>query len=132
MTLYLGRSGIALTSFSWSAEVMNKEHEAAATAASQLTEQLAVQHLAAKQALKQVSCTEAADCFTLLVDVAKLSGPPSTSSHRILAEANDTTSACKRHAGTLPTLQTTAVVAISENKVHVTIGYRILNANGVF
>lgn len=33
---------------------MNREHEAAAAATSQLTEQLAVQQLAAKQALKQV------------------------------------------------------------------------------
>ena len=36
------------------AEVMSKEHEVAAAAANQLTEQLAVQQLAAKQALKQV------------------------------------------------------------------------------
>ena len=37
------------------AEVMSREHEVAAAAASQLTEQIAVQQLAAKQALKQVS-----------------------------------------------------------------------------
>ena len=58
MTLYLGCSGNVLTGFSCSAEVMNREHEAAAAAAGQLTEQLAAQQLAAKQALKQVSCTE--------------------------------------------------------------------------
>ena len=34
---------------------MNREHEVAAAAASQLTEQLAVQQLTTKQALKQVS-----------------------------------------------------------------------------
>ena len=37
------------------AEVMSREHEATSAAATQLTEQLAVQKLAAKQALKQVS-----------------------------------------------------------------------------
>lgn len=34
---------------------MSKDHEVAAAAANQLTEQLAIQQLAAKQALKQVS-----------------------------------------------------------------------------
>lgn len=43
-----------ILSFRRFAEVMNKEHEVAAAAANQLTEQLAVQQLAAKQALKQV------------------------------------------------------------------------------
>lgn len=36
------------------AEVMNREHAVAAAATNQLTEQLAVQQLAVKQALKQV------------------------------------------------------------------------------
>ena len=52
-----GKLWRCLDSFNCIAEVMNREHEAAAAAASQLTEQLSVQQLAAKQALKQVSCT---------------------------------------------------------------------------
>ena len=67
MTQYLGCSSTALTSFGCSAEVMNREHEAAAAAASQLTEQLAVQQLAAKQALKQVSCLRGSTMLCLHV-----------------------------------------------------------------
>ena len=67
LTWYLGYSGNALTNFSRSAEVMNREHEAAAAAASQLTEQLAVQQLAAKQALKQVSCLRGSTMLCLHV-----------------------------------------------------------------
>lgn len=82
---------------------MNREHEAAAAAASQLTEQLAVQQLAAKQALKQVSCLRGSTMLCLhvvekfyflgssLEDIANLTGPPSTSSHVMLAQAHSTT-----------------------------------------
>ena len=44
----------AQTPFQSAAEVMSREHDVAAAAATQLTEQLALQQQAAKQALKQV------------------------------------------------------------------------------
>lgn len=87
---------------------MSREHEAAAAATSQLTEQLAVQQLAAKQALKQVRFTacKLVTCSLLctVTVVTILPGPPSTNRHNIvLTSAVKTVSAWKVHASKLLT-----------------------------
>lgn len=100
---------------------MSREHEAAAAATSQLTEQLAVQQLAAKQALKQVRfpAYRLVICsllYTVSEEGAILTGPPPTNRHRIVL-----TSAVKTVSAWKSTIQRVAKfmpVTFSQSNVH--------------